>query len=187
MVHPAVPELQQWFQGRVTHGDRELQVRPLSCALCTSLAMAEIRRQRSLLLLADRTLSEHWLRPPLHRDPTALHSGCLHSAVCAFRRVLSYPSPPADRTEVHFMKLTHGCTEGNSSARFAPFAEIVCLRNANSSYLPKNRELGPQIKHSLSSTGNYQRTTLELLAQFLHDFSCRTKNETGVFCPRQHP
>lgn len=131
---------------RVTQGDRELRVCPLSRALCTSLAAAEIRHQRSLLLLADRTLPEHWLRPPLHRDPTALHSGCLHSAMC----VLSYPSPPADRTEVHFMKLARGCIEANSSARFAPFAEMVCLRNANSSYLPKNRELGPQITHSLS-------------------------------------
>lgn len=85
------------------------------------------------------------------------------------------------------MKLARGCTEGNSSARFAPSAEIVCLRNANSSYLPKNRELGPQIKHSLSRTGNYQRTTEELVAQFLHDFSCRTKNETGVFVSSTAP
>lgn len=66
----------------VTHGDRELQVRPLSRALCTSLAASEIRRQSSLLLLADHTLSEHWLRPPLHRDPTASHSGRLRPAVC---------------------------------------------------------------------------------------------------------
>lgn len=89
-----------------------------------------------------------------------------------------YPAPNAGRTQVHFTKLALAEEET------APPLKLLQLKsssasNANSSYLPKNKESGPKIKYSLSCNWNCKRTTQELLSNSSRDFSCRTKSETS--------
>lgn len=107
--------------------------------------------------------------------------------MCVFCNVIFLPfilksppcSPKAGRTEVHFTKLALAEEET------APPLKLLQLKssasNANSSYLPKNKESGPKIKYSLSCHWNFscKRTTQELFNSS-RDFSCRTKSETST-------